>query len=112
MNEETLVKVDSLVLEKGNMTIMAGNMAAGRQADTRAWAENLHLIYRLATGREEMETGPAEGFWNLQGHPSDKPSSRLQLQILPKQSASYKPLLVLVSCKPVHFKVALKAAEK
>lgn len=34
MNEETLVIVDSLVSERGTMTIMAGNMAAGRQAVT------------------------------------------------------------------------------
>lgn len=34
MNEETLVIVDSLVSERGTMTIMAGNMAASRQAVT------------------------------------------------------------------------------
>lgn len=85
MNEETLVKVDSLVLEKGNMTIMAGNMAAGRQAVT---PEHELRTYTSCTGwrrgGERRRPGLLRAQMMLQGHPSDKPSARLLLQILPK----------------------------
>lgn len=60
--------------------------------DTRTWAKHLLLIYKLE-GEGETQSGPGKGFWQLKAHPSDKPSSRPQLQILPKQSTSCKPTI-------------------